>query len=111
VLQTVDVEEASVTIKVIVEFQAKPGARAELAGVLHGISATHGPSIPGFRGSIVHEGVDSPDALVEIAEWDSAEVQAAGVAQAMASGWYAPVMELVAAPLRVTRITQLNVPG
>ena len=74
------------TIKVIVEFQAKPGARAELAGILAGISATHGPGIPGFLGSVVHEVVDSPDALVEIAEWDSAEVQAAAVAQAMASG-------------------------
>jgi quinol monooxygenase YgiN len=99
-----------VTIKVIVEFQAKPGARAELAAILKGISATHGPSIPGFLGSVVHEVVDSPDALVEIAEWDSAEDQAAAVAQAMASGLYAPVIELVAAPFRVTRITQLDVP-
>jgi len=94
------------TIKVIVEFQAKPGARAELAGILKGISATHGPDIPGFLGSIVHEGVDSPDALVEIAEWDSAEAQAAAVAQAMASGLYAPVIKLVAAPFRVTRISR-----
>ena len=96
------------TIKVIVEFQAKPGARAELAGVLKGISATHGPSIPGFLGGIVHEVVDSSDGLVEIAEWESAEMQAAAVAQAMASGLYAPVIELAAAPFRVTRITQLN---
>ena len=94
------------TIKVIVEFQAKPDARAELAGILKGISATHGPSLPGFLGSIVHEVLDSPDALVEIAEWDSAEVQAAAVEQATASGLYAPVIELVAAPFRVTRITQ-----
>lgn len=98
------------TIKVIVEFQAKPGVRAELAGILEGISTTHGPSIPGFLGSVVHEVVDSPDALVEIAEWDSAEEQAAAVAQAMASGLYAPVIELVAAPFRVTRITQLDMP-
>ena len=98
------------TIKVIVEFQAKPGARAELAGILKGISATHGPSIPGFLGSIVHEVVDSPDALVEIAEWESAEVQAAAVERATASGLYAPVIELVAAPFRVTRITQVDVP-
>ena len=98
------------TIKVIVEFQAKPGARAELAGILTGISANHGPGLPGFLGSILHEVVDSPDALVEIAEWDSGEAQAAAVAQAMASGLYAPVIQLVAAPFRVTRITQLKVP-
>jgi hypothetical protein len=99
-----------VTIKVIVEFQAQPGARAELARILKGISATHGPSFPGFLGSVVHEVVDSPDALVEIAEWGSAEDQAAAVAQAMASGLYAPVIDLVAAPFRVTKITQLYVP-
>jgi hypothetical protein len=106
-----DPEEPAVTIKVIVEFQAKPGTRAELASILKGISATHGPSIPGFLGSTVHEVVDSPDALVEIAEWDSAEVQAAAVEQAMASGLYEPVIELVAAPFRVTRITQLVEPA
>lgn len=99
------------TIKVIVEFQAKPGARQELASILQGISATHGPGIPGFLGSIVHEAVDSQDTLVEIAEWDSAEMQAAAVEQAMASGLYAPVIELVAAPFRVTRIRQLDEPG
>jgi heme-degrading monooxygenase HmoA len=99
-----------VTIKVIVEFHAKPGARAELAGILKSISATHGPSIPGFLGTTVHEVVDSTDALVEIAEWASAEDQAAAVAQAMASGLYAPVIELVAAPFRVTRISPLDEP-
>ena len=96
------------TIKVIVEFQAKPGARLELAGILKSISATHGPSISGFLGSVVHEVVDNPDALVELAEWNSAEEQATAVEQAMASGVYTPVVELVAAPFRVTRITQLG---
>ena len=80
------------------------------ASILIAISTAHGPSIPGFLGSVVHEVVDSPDALVEIAEWNSREEQAAAVAQAMASGLYAPVMELVAAPFRVTRITQLDMP-
>ena len=96
------------SIKVIVELQAKPGQRAELAGILESISATQGPGIPGFLGSIVHEVIDSPDALVEIAEWESAEVQAAAVEQAMASGLYAPVIERVAAPFRVTRITRVG---
>ena len=93
-------------IKVIVEFQARPGARAELASMLDGISANLGPTIPGFLGSILYEVLDSPDALVEIAEWDSAEAQAAAVEQAMASGVYEPVIELVAAPFKATRIGQ-----
>lgn len=38
-------------IRVIVEFQAKPGARAELPSVLEGIAATLGPTIPGYLGS------------------------------------------------------------
>jgi hypothetical protein len=42
-------------IKVIVEFQAKPGARAELSSLLEGISASLGPSIPGFLGSRLYE--------------------------------------------------------
>ena len=95
-------------IKVIVEFQAKPGARAELAGKLEGIMAELGPNLPGFRGSGLYEVLDSPDALVEIAEWDSPDAQAAAVEQAMESGVYAPVLELVAAPLKATRIGRLH---
>ncbi len=91
-------------ITVVVEFQAKPGARAELKGVLEGISGTYARSLPGFLGSTVYEQVDHPDGLVEIAEWESAEAQTAGVEQATASGVYARVMELLAAPIRATRI-------
>jgi len=39
-------------IKVVVEFQAKPGARAELKKMLADISATHGPKAHGFLGRI-----------------------------------------------------------
>ena len=93
-------------IKVIVEIQAKPGARSELASKLEDVTATLGPSIPGFLGSTLYEVLDSPDALIEIAEWDSADAQAAAVGQAMESGVYGPVFELVAAPLKATRIGQ-----
>jgi predicted nuclease with RNAse H fold len=48
--------------------------------------------------------LDSPDGLVEIAEWESAEAWAAAVEQATVTGVYAPVIELVAAPFRATRI-------
>ena len=95
-------------IKVIVEFQAKPGARAELKSLLESITKTHGPSAPGFLGSTVYEQLDSPDGLVEIAEWESAEAQAAAVEQAAATSIYAPVVELVAAPFKATRIGRLS---
>lgn len=91
-------------IKVVIEFQAKPGERAKLRSLLSSISATHGPNAPGFLGSTVYEVLDTPDGLVEIADWESPETQAAAVEQAAASGVYAPVIALVAAPFKATRI-------
>jgi hypothetical protein len=48
--------------------------------------------------------LDTPDGVVENADRESAEVQAAVVEQAAAAGLYAPVIELVAAPFKATRI-------
>ena len=59
----------------------------------------------------LYEVLDSPDALVEIADWDSTDAQAAAVAQAMESGVYAPVFDLVVAPLKATRIGRLAEPA
>ena len=59
---------------------------------------------PGFLGSVVYESLDSPDGLVEIADWGSAEAQASAVEQAMSTGINAPVFDLAAAPLKATRI-------
>ena len=91
-------------ISVVIEFQAQPGRRDDLRTVLEHISATHGPRAPGFLGSTVHETIDSEDGLVEIAEWESAQSQADAVREATSTGLYAPVLDLVAAPFRVTRI-------
>lgn len=52
--------------------------------------------------------LDVPDGLVEIADWESAEAQAAAVQHASATGVYEPVVELVAAPFKATRIAQLS---
>ena len=95
-------------IKVIVEFQAKPGERSKLKSLLREISSTYGPNAPGFLGSTVYEVLDTPDGLVEIADWESTEAQAAGVEQASAAGVYAPVVELLVAPIKATRIGQLS---
>jgi quinol monooxygenase YgiN len=91
-------------IKVVIEFRSRPGQRETLWNVLAGISANHGPTAPGFLGSTLYLTIDDEDGLVEIAEWESAKAQGEAVRSAMASGLYAPVMELVAAPFRVTRI-------
>ena len=95
-------------IKVIVELQAKPGKRAELKNLLQSVVATLGPQAPGYLGSTCYEVLDNPDIVVEIADWDSAEARAAAMQQAMDSGAYAPLVELLAAPFRATVISQLD---
>jgi quinol monooxygenase YgiN len=94
-------------IKVIVEFQAKPGKRAELKNLLESVAVTHGPQAPGYLGSTRYEVLDNPNILVEIADWESAEVRSAAMQQAMASGAYAPLEDLLGGPYRATVIRQL----
>ena len=96
------------TIKVIVELQARPGKRPELTHLLESVAARLGPSTPGFMGSTRYEVLDNPDILVEIADWESAEGRAAAMQQAMDSGAYAPLGELLAAPFRATVISQIS---
>jgi quinol monooxygenase YgiN len=94
-------------IKVIVELQAKPGRRDELKRVLESLTATSGPGQDGFLGSTRYGVLDDLDVLVEIADWESAEAREAHVQEAAATGAYAPLLELLAAPFRATVISQL----
>ena len=95
------------SIKVIVELESKPGKRAELKSLLETVVAKYGSSQPGFLGSLRYEVLDNPNILVEIADWASAEVRAAAMQEAMASGAYAPLEQLLAAPFRATVIKQM----
>jgi quinol monooxygenase YgiN len=97
-----------VAIKVIVELQAKPGMRAKLKSLLDSLVAEHGPGQPGFLGSARYEVLDNPDMLIEIADWESAEARAAHMEQSAASGAYAPLIEMLAAPFRATVIRELG---
>lgn len=94
-------------IKVIVELHAKPGRRAALESLLERIVAAHGPSERGFLGSTRYEVLDNPDMLIEIADWESAEARAAHMEESAATGAYAPLVELLAAPFRATVVRQL----
>ena len=94
-------------IKVIVELQAKPGRRDELESLLERMVASQGPTQRGFRGSTRYEVLDDPDILIEIAEWDSAEARLAHMQESAATGAYAPLLEMLAAPFRATVIRQL----
>jgi quinol monooxygenase YgiN len=96
-----------VAINVIIELQAKPGLRDELKGVLENLIAAQGPGQDGFLGSTRYGVLDDPDVLVEIADWESAEAREAHMREAAATGAYAPLLELLAVPFRVTVVSQL----
>ena len=95
-------------IKAIVELQAKPGRREELRRVLESLIATSGPGQDGFLGSTRYGVLDDPDVLVEIADWESAEAREAHMKGATATGAYAPLLELLAAPFRATVIGMMT---
>jgi quinol monooxygenase YgiN len=95
-------------IRVIIEFQARPGRREELRGLLESVDAKSGPSAPGYLGSTRYEVLEDPDALIEIADWETAEARTAAIQAVMATGVYEPLSELLAAPLRATVIRQLS---
>jgi quinol monooxygenase YgiN len=101
-------KEDQLAIKVIVELQAKPGMLAELKGLLESMVANQGPSQPGFLGSTRYEVLDDPDTLVEIADWESAEARVAHMEESAATGAYAPLIEMLAAPFRATVIKELH---
>ena len=94
-------------IKVIVELQAKPGMRDALKRVLDAMVAEHGPGQDGFLGSARYEDLANPDTLIEIADWESPEARAVHMEDAAASGAYAPLIEMLAAPFKATVIRQL----
>jgi quinol monooxygenase YgiN len=96
-----------VAITVIVELKAEPGRRGELERLVESLVATHGPTQAGFLGSTRFEVLGDPDTLIEIAEWESAEAREAHMRESAATGAYAPLLELLAAPVRATVARQL----
>jgi quinol monooxygenase YgiN len=95
-------------IRVIVELQANAGRRADLKSLIESMVAEHGADLPGFLGSTRYEVLDNPDMLIEIADWESAEARVAHMRESAATGAYAPLMELLAAPFRATVIRLLS---
>jgi quinol monooxygenase YgiN len=97
-----------VAIKAIIELQARPGKREELRSLLESVAAKAGPSAPGYLGSTRYEVLGDPDALIEITDWETAEARTAAIEAVMASGAYAPLPELLAAPVKATVISKLS---
>ena len=94
------------SVKVIVELQARPGRRDEVRSLIEQLAARDRPL--GYHGSAYYESVDDPDLLIDIADWASPEARTAHLAEAAASGAYAPVFELLAGPARTTVIRRLT---
>lgn len=91
-------------VKVIVEFQAKPGQRDKLRILMEDIGKKFGPDMRerGALGFVLYEVPDNPDMIVEIAEWETAEARDELMAEAAANDVLAPMMELLAGPPKST---------
>ena len=94
------------SVRVIVEFQAKSGRRDELLGLFDRMMAD-APPMPGSLGATFYKAVGDPDTVVEIADWESAEAREAVFKQLEAVDAFAPMLELLAAPPRTTLIEPL----
>jgi quinol monooxygenase YgiN len=92
-------------VKVIVELKAAPGRRDGLRSRIEEVATRDRPA--GYHGSTYYESLDDPDALIDIADWESQEARTAHLEQAMAAGAYGPVIELLAGPFRATVVRRL----
>jgi len=101
-------EVTELTIKVFVEFQAKPGKRDEMIRFIQHIIDEHGPHMEGYLGSAQYVSTDDPDMLYEIADWTSVEARDAHMQKAAATGMFEPFGALLAGPFRVTIMSPLG---
>jgi quinol monooxygenase YgiN len=92
-------------VKVIVELKARPRQRDALRSVIERLAATDPPA--GYHGSTYYESLDDPDLLIDIADWETPEARTEHLEKSMAAGAYAPAIELLAGPFRVTVIRKL----
>lgn len=92
------------SIKVIVELKVAPGRRDELKVVMQRLLAELGPTLKekGSLDSSFYEVVDDPDALVEIAEWETSAARDAVMSDPATAEAMAPVIALLAGPFKAT---------
>jgi quinol monooxygenase YgiN len=90
------------TVRFIVEMKAKPGQRDELRRLLDKLLTEVGPGLKerGWLGSTLHEALDDPEVLVEIADWESAEGHQAVMGDPATADALGPVLDLLASPFK-----------
>lgn len=95
------------TIKTIIELQAKAGQRAELVRIMDEVIATM-RQVPRFLGVSRYEVLDNPDKLVEIAEWTSPEGRQIWLDQSVKTGVLKPLFEILDAPFKALNVRQMD---
>jgi quinol monooxygenase YgiN len=94
-------------IKVIVEFNARPGGRTALKEAIDAIHGSLAHLAKGWVNSDWYEVPGDPDMLVEISDWESLELRNSSMQVLAETNAFAPLMDLMAAPFRITVIRPL----
>ncbi|PWB77012.1 MAG: hypothetical protein C3F07_02685 [Anaerolineales bacterium] len=95
------------TIKTIIELQAKPGRREELIQASNDVLASM-KNAPGFIGVTRYEIIDNPDSLIEIAEWETPEARQHWLEQSMKTGALNRLTLLLGAPFKAITVKKLG---
>ena len=95
------------TIKTIVELQAKPGHRDELLQSLNEVFAGM-QKASGFISASRYEVIDNPDSLIEITEWESPEHRQAWIEKSMVTGSLNRLVGKLSIPFKAITIRELK---
>lgn len=95
------------SIKAIIELQAKPGRREDVLKALQAVHESR-QGQQGFIGFTKYEVIDDPDSVIEISEWDTAETRQAWLEQSMESGVMNRLIETLGVPFKAITIRQIE---
>jgi len=95
------------TIKTIIELQAKKGRRDELLKASDDVLASM-KNARGFLGVTRFEIIDNPDSLIEIAEWESPEARQTWLEQSMKTGALNRLTLMISAPFKAITIKEMK---
>jgi quinol monooxygenase YgiN len=95
------------TIKVIIELQAKPGKRDDLLKALEGVHESR-KNASGFLGFSTYEVIDNQDSLIEIAEWVSPEARRVWLEKSTALGVLSNLISTLGVPFKAITIRELK---
>ena len=95
------------TIKTIIELQAKPGKRDELVKAMDAVLGSM-KDAKGFLGMNRYEVIDNADSLIEITEWETAEARQAWLEQSMVTGSLNNLMGKLGVPFKAITVRQMD---